>query len=384
MPGSMQIETEPRSGAVGVRPKMERLPNVQILRAIAAMMIVVHHCGIETARLAAKSGGGPLFNEEPWGSGVPIFFAISGFIMVVTSAHSFGSPGAAFDFMRRRIIRIVPLYWLVTTVGLGALLAMPSFMKVLPNDYGYIISSYLFWPAIRLTGDVRPLATPGWTLNLEMFFYVVFAVGLLFPRRVGLPFLFASLGLLVAARVAGLFSGVVLNFWGDPIVLGFLSGAALGVVYNRGFRLSGRAAAALAIVSFAVLWQVDVSGPEDSLFARFAFAAPSAFVLAGFALGPQLDERWRFWWPALIVGDASYSLYLVHEFVLRPIYLVWQKVIPDAISLWLFIPLGFGVSLFVALTTYYCFEKPVTRWLNAKWRKRDPRPAAPQPMPARA
>jgi hypothetical protein len=210
-------------------------------------------------RLAEKAGSDRLFNESPWGSGVPIFFAISGFIMVVTSANAFGSTQSALDFMRRRIIRIVPLYWLVTTVGLAALLVMPAQMKVLPNDYGYIISSYLFWPAMRLTGDVRPLATPGWTLNLEMFFYVVFAIALLFPRRFGLPFLFSSLGLLVCARVSGLLPGVALNFWGDPIVLGFLLGAAVGVIYIRGIRLSAVAAAALTIVSFTVLWQVDVA-----------------------------------------------------------------------------------------------------------------------------
>ncbi|MBN8955766.1 MAG: acyltransferase [Rhizobiales bacterium] len=381
--GLTQTDAKIAGGTGGGRPKVERLPNVQILRAIAAMMIVVHHCGIETMRLAEKAGSDRLFNEAPWGSGVPIFFAISGFIMVVTSANAFGSTQGALDFMRRRIIRIVPLYWLVTTVGLAALLVMPAQMKVLPNDYGYIISSYLFWPAMRLTGDVRPLATPGWTLNLEMFFYIVFAIALLFPRRFGLPFLFSSLGLLVCARVSGLLPGVALNFWGDPIVLGFLLGAAVGVIYIRGIRLSAVAAAALTIVSFAVLWQVDVGGPEDTLFSRVAFAVPSTFVLAGFALGPQIDERWRFWWPALIVGDASYSLYLVHEFLLRPIYLVWQKVALNVVSLWYFVPLGVVISLIVALATYYFFEKPVTRWLNDAWRKRAARSALPQPVPAR-
>ena len=153
-----------------------KLPNIQILRACAALMIVVYHCGIETARLSA----------------------ISGFIMVVTSARAFGSSPAAIDFMRRRIIRIVPLYWLVTTFALVGILVVPSLSKAPPGDPLYIFASYLFWPYMRLTGDIRPLAMPGWTLNLEMLFYVVFAVSLLFRRRVGLSLLFASPGLLVA------------------------------------------------------------------------------------------------------------------------------------------------------------------------------------------
>ncbi len=66
---------------------MNRLPNIQILRAIAALMVVVDHCGLETSRLAASLGQGPLFDEVPWGAGVQLFFAISGFIMVATTAN---------------------------------------------------------------------------------------------------------------------------------------------------------------------------------------------------------------------------------------------------------------------------------------------------------
>src|SRR5579864_5676996 len=125
-----------------------KLPNIQILRACAAMMIVIYHCGIETARLSAADGE-KLLDEAAWGAGVPLFFAISGFIMVVTSVKFFGSATASLDFMRRRIIRIVPLYWLVTTVALVVVLAAPNLMKAPPNDWFYVISSYLFWPDMR-------------------------------------------------------------------------------------------------------------------------------------------------------------------------------------------------------------------------------------------
>ena len=82
-------------------------------------MLVVYHCGIETARLSVAAGGGSLFNVDPWGEGVPIFFAISGFIMVVTSADEFGSPSAAIHFMhpvkprgtiREAVVARKPLY----------------------------------------------------------------------------------------------------------------------------------------------------------------------------------------------------------------------------------------------------------------------------------
>src|SRR5581483_8088142 len=115
-----------------------RLPNIQLLRAGAALMIVVFHCGIEAGRLAAISGTPKLYDVDPWGAGTSLFFAISGFIMVVTTAASFGSPAAALDFMRRRLIRIVPLYWTLTTFLLGLVLVMPSLMpQVSSADHVY-------------------------------------------------------------------------------------------------------------------------------------------------------------------------------------------------------------------------------------------------------
>ena len=348
-----------------------KLPNIQILRACAAMMIVVYHCGIETARLSASAGGGRLFDEAPWGAGVPIFFAISGFIMVVTSARAFGSAAAAADFMRRRVIRIVPLYWLVTTLALGVALFAPSLSKAPPGDFLYVLASYLFWPYVRATGDVRPLATPGWTLNLEMLFYVVFAVSLLLRRGLGLSLLFASLTMLVAARVAGLLPGVALNFWGDPIVLGFLLGAAVGIAYNRGLRLSGFAALALMIVGFSVIFLSWVpSGAEDALGRRLAEAAPATLILIAFALGPQVEGRSLPLRGALAVGDASYSLYLIQEFLLRLMSLGWHKVLPSLVPLWIFIPVGIAAAVAAALASYRWFEKPVTRWLNGKAARR--------------
>jgi exopolysaccharide production protein ExoZ len=345
---------------------VKRLPNIQILRAVAAMMIVIHHCGIETMRLAESMGRDKLFDEGPWGAGVPLFFAISGFIMVVVSHDAFGSPAAAADFMRRRIIRVAPLYWLVTSAALGAALVVPSLMKAPPGDYLYVVASYLFWPYTRITGDVRPLATPGWTLNLEMMFYVVFAFSLMFSRRVGLALLFAVLGLLIAARVSGVLPGVALNFWGDPIVIGFLFGAAIGITYNNGFRLTAPWALLLVAVGFAGLFHPPVPNvQEGDLLQRLADAIPSALVLIGVVLGPQIDDSQGLWRPALFIGDASYSLYLVHEFLLRPLYLVWLKT--DVISLmplWTFVPVGIAVSLTVAAASYLWFERPVTRWLN--------------------
>jgi peptidoglycan/LPS O-acetylase OafA/YrhL len=346
---------------------MKRLPNIQILRACAALMIVIYHCGLESSHMADSLGRSRLFDESSFGSGVPLFFAISGFIMVVTSANAFGSASAAREFMRRRLIRIVPLYWAATTVSLAVALVVPSLLpKVAGGNFAYVAASYLFWPYTRLTGDVRPLATPGWTLNLEMLFYVIFAIALLFSCRKGLSLLFGSLGLLVAARVSGLLPGVALNFWGDPIVLGFLFGAAVGILYNRGVRLSLTWTLMFLAIGFAVLLQPwRPSGGESDLLRRLADSIPSTIVVAAFALGPQVNESRRLWLVPLLIGDASYSLYLVHPYLVWPLCLVWLKVpVLSRLPLWSFVGVGIVIALVGAVVSYQCVEHPVTRWLN--------------------
>lgn len=343
-----------------------KLSNVQALRACAALMIVVFHCGIETERLSALTGGGKLFQEQAWGEGVPIFFAISGFIMVVTSANAFGSFAAAVDFMWRRIIRIVPLYWIVTTIALAALLIAPGLMtKTPPGDHAYIVSSYLFFPYLRLDGEVRPLAAMGWTLNLEMLFYTVFALCLTLRYNRALTALFATLGLLVAARVAGLMPGTALNFWGDPIVLDFLAGAAVGIAFNNGFRISGLAALALAAAGFMLTYLCWIpEGEQSELPRRLAEAAPAVMIFVAAALGPQIDDKWKLWRGALAVGDASYSLYLWNPFALMLLYVIWHRAPFALLPLWTFIPVGLSVAVASALVSYRYFEKPFTRWLS--------------------
>ncbi len=356
---------------------MGKLTNLQILRGCAALMIVVYHCGLEASEAALRTGQAMLFNYHPWGNGVPLFFAISGFIMIVTCYDSFGKAGASVDFLKRRIIRIVPLYWMLTTLALVASLLLPNLMKMPVFDGPYVLASYFFWPAIRSTGEIRPLVTPGWTLNLEMMFYMVFAVALLFPRRLGMLFTMAALTALCVAQIAGFAGGTLLTFWGDPIVLGFVFGMGIGWLFKAGFRLSGAVSMMVMAAGTALLFHPRFSGlPESDLVVRLADAVPCAILLAGAMLGPQVDvARYRLLMPALWVGDASYSLYLVHEFGLRPLRLAWTAGVGGSVSLWLFVAAGIVLSLGLAFTTYWLFERPVTNWLNRprKMAHTDPR-----------
>ena len=174
--------------------------------------------------------------------------------------------------------------------------------------------------------------------------------------------------------MSGLLPGVALNFWGDPIVLGFLLGATVGIAYISGLRLSGLSAVVLITIGFGIMFLSWVpEGAEDSLPLRLAEAAPATLVLIGIALGPQVDTDRTLWQSGLAIGNASYGLYLVQEFLLRLLSLSWFKGPLAIFPLWTLIPIGIAITVLVALTIYRYFEKPVTAWLSGDKRRQSQR-----------
>jgi exopolysaccharide production protein ExoZ len=352
---------------------MSKLPNIQILRAIAASTVVLYHSGIETSSVCLATARDCALEFWIGGFGVGLFFVISGFIMVATSWNAFGTPGAALAFMKRRIIRIVPLYWLLTTVAVVGVFFVPSMLNVPVLDPLYVVASYLFWPVTRINGLVRPIANLGWTLNLEMMFYVIFTVSLLFNRRMGMILAIGFLTAFTAIQMTGIFStsgalsSTPLNFWADPIIINFILGMIFAVFYKRGFRFTQlqslglfAVSAVLAIIAFNNE-SIIASYPENSFFSRTANTVPPLFLFLACALGPQLNEAKKAWRPALLIGDASYSLYLIHPFALRAFSKIWVKVVGVHLPIWSFTVACLMLAVTVGLACYYLAERPLLK-----------------------
>ena len=111
--------------------------------------------------------------------GVDIFFAISGFVMVITGASLLGKKGDWKSFLQRRFLRIVPFYWLMTVVTIGTLLGAGH---ALVSPW-HTISSFLFIPAWNDHHEPFPVLKWGWTLPFEMLFYMLFAAALALRLR---------------------------------------------------------------------------------------------------------------------------------------------------------------------------------------------------------
>jgi len=360
-----------------------KLPNIQILRAVAALAVVFYHDGIETNNICTSTGQTCNYNFWVGAFGVPLFFIISGFIMVMTSWHSFGQSGAPLDFIKRRIIRIVPLYWLVTSIAVIGIIVSPSMLNVPVLDPLYIAASYLFWPVSRVNGLVRPIANLGWTLNIEMMFYSVFTVALYFNRVRGLILAIGFLAGMSVIQTMGLFGktgalqSTPLNFWADPIIVNFIMGMIIAILYRNGMRLNLIEASLLvAIAVIGILLIGNFSGfldalPEDHVINRVAAMIPMLCLIVAATMGPQLDASKAIWRVGLLVGDASYSLYLIHPFILRPLAKLWAKLIGNHLPVWSFTVLGIALALATGLMLYLLVERPLTNYFS-RYRKNTP------------
>ncbi len=360
---------------------MMKLPNIQILRAVAALAVVFYHDGIETTNICTNNGTPCVYDFWVGAFGVPLFFIISGFIMVMTSWNSFGQKGAPLDFIKRRIIRIVPLYWLVTSLAVIGVVISPSMLNVPVLDPLYIAASYVFWPVARVNGLIRPIANLGWTLNLEMMFYAVFTAALFFSRTRGL---FLAIGFLAGMSVLqmlglfgklGIMSSIPLNFWADQIILNFIMGMMIAVVYRRGIRLNSiETGLFIAIAVVGVMLVGNFSGylnqlPEDHVINRVAAMIPMLCLVIAATIGPQLDASNIIWRAGLFVGDASYSLYLIHPFILRPLGKIWAKTIGIHVPEWSFTIIGIFAALGAGTLLYALVEKQLTHYF-ARHRKK--------------
>ncbi|HEV2577467.1 MAG TPA: acyltransferase [Acidobacteriaceae bacterium] len=355
---------------------------VQSLRAVAALLVVAGH---STDFLLSQNGWVP--GSLSWlhgPAGVDIFFVISGFVMMISSQRLITRAHPSRLFLWRRIIRIVPLYWLLTLARVVIVSIKPSLSLHAHSGPWNIVSSFLFIPSRASYGEIRPVISVGWTLNFEMFFYLVFAVSLAYGRRMMRVLVPAML----VVSIVGVFRMEAWPAWtalADPIVLEFLAGVGLAVLTMRSLKhskmpLSKVAAVAGLVAGFAGLFLlVPGAGPifRPATWGISALLIVSAVV----SLEPVLAKKLPPW--LLLLGDASYSIYLVQTFIFPVIHIIIGRVRPAFVQQQ---PVEAGVLMMIlsiiatsiaGVLIYRLIERPITTALRQRVGVQQPVPVAP-------
>lgn len=334
--------------------------SIQYLRGVAALSVVFVHLEFQLNRLG-YDGLWPRALE----GGVDIFFVISGFV-IWTAAERHSSSIA--DFVYRRVARIVPLYWLVTTAIVIMALLMPQLLQSTRFDLGHIIASYLFLPyEVSDQKLIYPILVAGWTLNYEIFFYAVFAICLAAPAKLRLALLSTVIVGLATFGQAKQPENTILRYWSDPIILEFLYGVFAAVLIRK---VPASRKIALFLVILALLSWLSVMSFNPNMHRAFALGIPAFLLVFSAVLFEQSNHVKRYVWPERL-GDSSYALYLTHGIVLSAATQVWRLLGISNDYLVIFSVFALLSCIFVGFATYFLIDQPMHKWFRQKPRITD-------------
>ncbi len=352
------------SSAPAPRSTLPYFANIQGLRAIAAMLVLLHHLFYSEQKYfgghtipAALAGLGA--------AGVDLFFVISGFVMVSISGEQFASPHEAGRFIKRRVLRIYPIYWFYTLIVVGIWMAAPHMVNASSGGQPDWIASFTLWPSKSV-----PLLVQGWTLTFEMYFYLVFAVLIAFSPRPHLARMLAGWAVLTIGlacwAVATDTHTAGIRLISSTLVLEFIAGYFCALFWaatpRRVVPLVLGAAAASVV---AVLLLLEQHGFDAIIQKRaLCFGIPALLIVWSAVL---LEKRLNLSAPRMLqaLGDGSYSLYLSHTLVLAAIYRLWLMLLPAAGLPWATLA-AFFAALICGQISYRWIEQPLNRAMR-RW-----------------
>jgi exopolysaccharide production protein ExoZ len=298
--------------------------------------------------------------------GVTLFFLLSGFLMVKVSEDKSSGLGYAGKFARDRLARIVPLYWLLTAIQILWLFFaarrgdLPAAQLVEP---AHIIKAFFFVPFSTVYAVHRPPIGQGWTLDFEMFFYLIFTVAIAIGRSHGWIF---AIVLILAFLGAGSFIDLPepIALLAKPILCSFVAGMLIAKATRfvpsikfgeSGLFIIASVAAASVALSFlageSLPLQLLVGAPVLAIAVTVHHDAPRSKLLR-----------------ALVeIGNWSYSTYLLHGFIILGVSIIWRKFF-GADYLVGYVIIVLVITYFASYALHYSLEKPATKFFKSNWK----------------
>ena len=354
----------PNKEITAVSAPQKNLQLVQVLRGVASMLVVLLHV---TNNLEIVSGQRFCFNLFLFGgSGVDIFFVLSGFIITYTSSKGLSQPAKMFPFIRRRLVRIFPTYWIIITLFLIAQLALPSFYK---THYSFsienLLSTLFLLPGHAMVNGVS------WTLSFELLFYLLFAIAFIIPTRKWAFYLFMIYALLIIAIPVLGYDFENGNAWikliSYPMNVEFFMGVAVAIIIPK---IPGSISMPLIItgcvmfIANGILSDLNYYLLHNSFNRVLVFGVPSFLIIAGL-VSFELHRKIEIHNALLLLGEASYSLYLLHlPLVVAAIKIIGWFNIQNTLILHVLLVLVVAAICFISVLFYQCIEKPVINKLN--------------------
>lgn len=348
-----------------------------MLRALAVILVIYNHSMIICIDNKYLSVQQNFLYLQHWTSiGLDLFFVISGLIMAIVARSYSRKPSGWFNFFLKRVVRIIPLYWLYSTV-----VYFERHIIKHAVEPGEIVKTLLFFPVLAAKNAIYPIIGQGWSLTYEMYFYILIVIFLLLKSK---HIFITLLSTMVIFAIAGYVinpADTTLKFLVTPILIEFALGVAVGIGYHyitthtkinlKAIKTGGIIATLTGILLMLA-----------SLFYNAQYISNPAYVItdntialsrsliwgipcAVFVLGVLFMEYgFRLNMPKLLVkiGDASFTGYLVHILVIITIGKVYTKL--GMANGDIFIVAATVASTLVSLPLYTYIEKPLLTYSN--------------------
>jgi exopolysaccharide production protein ExoZ len=364
MPTSSESELLNAPPVPTVGSAKPKLMHLQILRAIAATLVVVDHAFVLLHNAGFDCGqynhAGYLIGH----SGVAAFFVLSGLIMMRQAGNSFGRPLSPFLFAWRRVTRIVPMYWIATLLW-----AVIFWNNEDPHPKRQIFYSLLFIPNY-FAGHTRlfPVLQLGWTLNYEMFFYLIFTCALFFRKKLGISILLAAPAILVAIGYAHSFPDdqnplSLLSFYSNPFLLLFALGVMIGVAEAKLSEISWPISPAFLLLLPAVVFiAFPLTLGAFNLYAPLSIISALIVLLCALVKHKPSGVMER---ALVLLGDSSYSTYLFHPMILPLVVGIalrtWGSYPKTTASAMLLVLACIVFANLAGLLVHFAVERPLIR-----------------------
>jgi peptidoglycan/LPS O-acetylase OafA/YrhL len=358
-----------------------KLNSIQFLRAVAALLVVYEH-SMDVQIVYAKSWQQDFYHLNNFGCiGVDLFFVISGFIITYV-ANKYNGASQGLHFLAKRLVRINPVYYIATLLFLGLLILQLKVNHIpLSSNFNKTMTSLmdaiLVVPTAGNVDSFKPLLIVGWTLAFEWLFYILFFI-LIICNVKRKPLILPGLILLLIV-FGQLFKpeDLRLAFITNPIMLEFILGVIICQLYIHSKKIPvfvGVTCLLIGIVSYMLLirfgygnvWYYlgTISG-TSSLNKFLLWGIPSSCIVAGCVflekngrLDRLFDNRW-----AILLGNTSYSIYLVHYTIFGLFMLLYTKTgfpLPPDVMIWLQLIIATAISI----GFYKGVEKPLLRYMH--------------------
>ncbi|GLQ50823.1 acyltransferase family protein [Dyella flava] len=337
--------------------------SIQVLRGVAALMVVVYHW--HDVEQAFGKGPAILDGLVRFGyAGVDIFFVISGFVMAIIAKGQFASPHHAGRFLLDRGLRVLPPYWIYTSMVVALSILATGVLNA-DSAGKSILASFVLWPQAGF-----PLLPVGWTLTYEAYFYLVVAIAIATVREQRFTVFLCGWAALISLAPLLRPDTPWQEVIASPMGWEFIAGALIGIHWQR---FPARLASpmfwlgTLGFLLAAMLLNTLGIYTHPPWLRTVVFGSCSALIVLGLVVGEAACPR-----PAYRVlrrvGDASYSIYLSHLFVIKLVAHLWVRTGMNQTP-WthlVFALLALAASAVVGVVSYRWLERPCLR-LGKRW-----------------